>query len=366
MYDQLSTLPVELIHKILDYVPTFDILTSVWLINKRLRTVSLAYPRFRLELTCSFDKKKIFYQLCTQLVNISSQVVSLALYDLEDETIPDKISYFFGRSNTFNSTFSHLQSLHLSHVNYNVWDSIKTQLVSLVALTATSTNYGIYEEPQTPSFASIILMDLFNFSPSLKRLSLATIDYPYPIATIDPSRTLTASSLDLTFCQNMDIRKPLDLYSFQSNFWLVEKKWYVTHDYCIDTNYALLYSNPYILDSYPFYDMKGTLVTESTDPDPTSFPFVNEFYIPDSKSLNTTLLRRCTHVCYLSATTVDLNQNFRCRFTTMYLNSTIITSLCIDNMQEETLVDVTVQLMHTLPSLRSLRASVMILKLLLA
>ncbi|CAM2721114.1 unnamed protein product [Rotaria socialis] len=222
MYDQLSTLPVELIHKILDYVPTFDILTSVWLINKRLRTVSLAYPRFRLELTCSFDKKKIFYQLCTQLVNISSQVVSLALYDLEDETIPDKISYFFGRSNTFNSTFSHLQSLHLSHVNYNVWDSIKTQLVSLVALTATSTNYGIYEEPQTPSFASVILMDLFNFSPSLKRLSLATIDYPYPIATIDPSRTLTASSLEYVdlSCIEIDLKSLFSitpaLHSFTS------------------------------------------------------------------------------------------------------------------------------------------------------
>src|ERR1700730_11687753 len=104
MSDQLSKLPVELINKILDDVSTFDILTSVCLVNKRLRIVSFAYPRFRLDLTRSFSKKKQFGKLCTQLVYLSSQVVSLMLSNEDDTTIPAKIAYFCSRSITVNST----------------------------------------------------------------------------------------------------------------------------------------------------------------------------------------------------------------------------------------------------------------------
>jgi len=192
MSDQLSKLPVELINKILDDVSTFDILTYVCLVNKRLRTVSLAYPRFRLDLNrFSFNKKRQFDKLCTQLVYLSSQIASLTLTNEDDATIPAKIAYLFSRSITVNSTFSSLHSLSLSHVDHTIWDSIKARLTSFIALTSISINFITDMKASTPLFASIILMELLFFSSSLKRLSLNTFfNYPPVMATIDPSRTL--------------------------------------------------------------------------------------------------------------------------------------------------------------------------------
>src|SRR5689334_11229734 len=103
MSDPFSKLPVELIHKILDDVSTFDILTSVCFLNKHFRIVSLAYPRFRLDFTRSFNKKKQFDKLCTQLVSLSSQIISLTLSNVDDAFIPTKITYLFSRSITVNS-----------------------------------------------------------------------------------------------------------------------------------------------------------------------------------------------------------------------------------------------------------------------
>ena len=72
MTDYLSNLPVELIHKIYDNIPSFDILGSLCLVNKRLRLISLTYPRFRLDF--SYLKKKRHFDLfCAQLTSISSR-----------------------------------------------------------------------------------------------------------------------------------------------------------------------------------------------------------------------------------------------------------------------------------------------------
>jgi hypothetical protein len=469
MSDQLSKLPVELINKILDDVSTFDILTCVCLVNKRLRTVSLAYPRFRLDLNRSFKKKRQFDKLCTQLVYLSSQIVSLTLSNENDATIPAKIAYLFSRSIAVNSTFSSLHSLNLSHVDRCIWDSIKVRLTSFIALTSISISFITDKKASTPLFASIILMELLFFTPSLKRLSLNTFFNYLPVmATIDPSRTLKASSIEylsldnigidlkslfavtpalvslistvdysqliknidqqpsanlrrlsitfdhvtldkierllssmihltdftlvgdkvqqdmangdrwaqllntittfkfkFSFCKNAFIQKPLDLYSFHTSFWLVEKKWYVTHDWCIDTSCSLLYSNPYCLEWYPFNDMIGTFVTESTGPELTSFPHVEHLDVSQYLLVNNTLLRRCTHVYSLRLSATNLDNIRTWHYATTYLDLTKITYLAIDTMDIGTSSELTVQLVYGLPSLRSLWVSVTILRLLL-
>jgi hypothetical protein len=285
-------------------------------------------------------------------------------------------------------------------------------LTSFIALTSISINFITDKEASTPLFASIILMELLFFSSSLKRLSLGKFNYPPDMATIDPSRTLTASSIEhlslynigidlkslfavtpalvsltstvdysqliknidqqpsanlqrlsitfdnvtldkierllssmthlthftlvadnvqkdmangdrwaqllsttttfqfkFSFCKNAFIQKPLDLHSFHTSFWLVEKKWYVTHDCCIDSRYSLLYSNPYCLDWYPFDDMIGTFVTESTGPELTSFFHVKHLDVSQRLLVNNTLFRRCTHVYSLGLTATNFNQS---------------------------------------------------------
>ncbi len=83
MSDYLTTLPAELIHQILDYIPATDIFLSVCFVNKRLRSTSLTYPRFHLNLNCTdtLIKKNQFDTICTQLRNSTSQIVSLTLFD---------------------------------------------------------------------------------------------------------------------------------------------------------------------------------------------------------------------------------------------------------------------------------------------
>jgi len=57
MTDYLTHLPIELIHKIFNDVPSFDILTYVYLVNKRLHLVSLSYRRFQFDFSCLKTKK---------------------------------------------------------------------------------------------------------------------------------------------------------------------------------------------------------------------------------------------------------------------------------------------------------------------
>ncbi len=177
--------------------------------------------------------------------------------------------------------------------------------------------------------------------------------------------TITIFTFKFTFCQNAFILKPLDLRSFETNFWLVEKKWFVTHDWCIDTHYSLLYSNPYCLGLYPFNEMIGTFVTESTGPELSSFVHVKHLDVSHGLLVNNMLLRRCTQVNSLGMSATNLTENLSWRHATTYLDLTKITCLAIDVIDMGTSSDATVQLVYGLSSLRSLRVSVTIFRLLL-
>ena len=468
MSDQLSDLPVELIHQILDGISTFDILTHVSFVNKRLRSISLQYHRFRFDLTRSFNKKRQFEQHCTQLFHVSSQVVSLALANSDDATMPAKIACFFSQFMSINITFSILRVLSLSHVDHDIWQSFNARRSSFVALRSVSLSCVNDEECVTPLFISTILTELLFFSSLLDHLSLRTFYYPPPSATIDSLRMWDKSSIKILTLDNIQIdwqsllsvtpllqsytstvdcssslpnihllppvhlqrlsitvdnillasierllslieslthftliaenvgvewtdgdrwarllknitvfkfhftflryslgRKPLDLQSFQTSFWLVEKKWYVTHDWCIEWGHALLYSNPYCLDWYPFDDMKGTFITASTSPEPMSFLPVKHLSTCEWSPSNNVLLHRCRHVHDLSVTAACLDNCLSWRYVFIQLNTAIITSLVIDTSTIGTSTGAAVQEMCSLPAVKSLRVSVSILKTLL-
>lgn len=137
MIDYLSDLPVELFEKILDDIPSFDILSSLCLVNKGLRSLSLNYSRFQINFNC-LKKKKKFNSFYVYLSPLSSRIVAISLSDSNDDTLPNKIDYFFLQLNITHHTFTNLRSLTLSHVDHDMWRSIKTYVKSFVSLTVLS------------------------------------------------------------------------------------------------------------------------------------------------------------------------------------------------------------------------------------
>ena len=156
-----------------------------------------------------------------------------------------------------------------------------------------------------------------------------------------------------------------NLQSFQTNFWLLEKKWYVTFDSCDLGLQSLLYSNPFCLGWYPFFDMVDTFVTKSTCPEPTSFPHVTELDTAYFSSLSEVLLRRCTNLHALSIHTARLQCSLKWQDLIAVLNTSAITCVSLDTIAMTTSISATIQLLNILPSVRTLRASVNILKRLL-
>ena len=469
MSDPLSLLPVEIIHRILDEISTCDILTHVCFVSQRLRAISLHYPRFRFDLTCSFNtKRRQFAKNCAQLVHFSSQVVSLTLANDEDATIPVRITHFFSQFTSTDTNFSNLRSLSLSHVDLGVWQSFKASSSSFFALTSISISFIDNDQSVTPMFISTAVTELLLFSSSLHYLSLKAYIYPPDRVTIDPSRASTTSSIThltlgnidvdfhsllpvtpllqcfsssvkcsqivhnihlmasvhlqrlsinvdgivlakietllssmkhlthfalmadrvdkewadggkwarmltrittfkfiFTFHSNAFSRQSFDLQSFQTRFWLAEKKWFVTFDSCIQRHRSLLYSHPYCLNWYAFYDMIGTFVTKSTSPEPTSFPHVPQLAAVDWLSMSNTLLRRCTHLNKLSINAARLECSLNWRDLIVELNTSTITWVSLHTIEIPTSIDATVELLCSLPSVRTLRVSVSLLKMLL-
>ncbi|CAF3447372.1 unnamed protein product [Rotaria sp. Silwood1] len=195
MMDYLTTLPVELIHKILDYVPTFDILSTVLFINKRFRSVSMAYTRFRPNFTCmvtSINKSQFDY-ICNQLLNLTSQIVSLTLFDKDDPMTPIKNDLFFSRFSNIDITFSNLRSLTLTYINYDTWCLFKTRVpLSIVILSIHLVHNHRSIDSSTTSY---VLCELLFFSLSLERLSLKMSNYSNDMIIIHHQTPTILSSI---------------------------------------------------------------------------------------------------------------------------------------------------------------------------
>jgi hypothetical protein len=176
MSDYLTTLPVELIYKILENVPLVDILSSVCLVNKRLRSISLIYPRSHLDFSCvdtSMDKSK-FDSICTQMLCSTSQVVSLTLFDKDDLMTSTKNDLFFSRFKIIDTTFPNLRVLTLTYITYRTWCLFKTRFPPLIMtlfinLYLSGSNCNAY---LCTTEASDILNGLLFLSPLLQRLSV--------------------------------------------------------------------------------------------------------------------------------------------------------------------------------------------------
>lgn len=159
--------------------------------------------------------------------------------------------------------------------------------------------------------------------------------------------------------------EPLNLQSFQTNFWLLEKQWYVTFDSCVHGFQSLLYSAPYCLGCYPFRDMTGTFATKSTGPEQTSFLHATELKVVDCLSTDEALLRRCAKLNALGINAARLQCSFKWPDLIPLLNTSTITCVTLDTVAMTTSIDATVHLLNILPSVRSLRVSVSLLKRLL-
>lgn len=195
MSDYLTTLPAELIHKIMDDVSTTDILLSICLVNKRLRAVSLAYPRFQPNFSDDniLINKNQFDCICTQLLPSISQIASLTLFDKYDQMTPVKNTLFFSRFNHADTTFSNLRSLTLTYITYDEWNLFKTRLPS--CLKTLSINLVGIDSSECSLTVAAILNELLFFSSSLQRLSVKTNNYANDNIKIRPPNPTILSSI---------------------------------------------------------------------------------------------------------------------------------------------------------------------------
>ena len=195
MSDYLTKLPTELIHKILDDVSTFDIFLSISLVNRRLRSVSLAYPRLQVNfdlVTTSMNKNQ-FDSICTQLRRSISHIVSLTLFEKDDPTTPTKNALFFSRFCYIDSTFSNLRSLTLTYINYDTWCLFKARLpLSIVTISIELIHTETYANSST---ISAILHELLLFSPSLKHLSIKMRTNVKDMVKIRPESPFMSSAI---------------------------------------------------------------------------------------------------------------------------------------------------------------------------
>ncbi len=205
MLDYLTTLPVELIHKILDNVPSLDIFSSVCFVNKRPRSISLTYPRFQLNFSCmntSMNKSQ-FDSICTQLLYSTSQVVSLILFDEDDLMTFTKNAFFFSRFSIIDRTFSNLRSLTLTSIKYDTWCLFKTRFPPLIVTFFIHLFYsGILSSLPT---ASAALSELLFLSPSLQRLTVKMDDFMDDNVKIHPPNSAMSSSVQYFYLDYVTI-----------------------------------------------------------------------------------------------------------------------------------------------------------------
>lgn len=182
--DYLTTLPVELIYKILDNVPTFDIFLSLFLVNKRLRSVATAYECFQPNFTSVVTKinKTQFDFICTQLIRLSSQIISLTLFDKNDPLTPTKNAFFFLRISYMNGKFSNLHSLNLTYIDYDTWYLFKARLPLTIKKLSIHLVYN--GGPNSAFFTSETLCEFLFFSPLLEYLSIKMSNYSENLVTL--------------------------------------------------------------------------------------------------------------------------------------------------------------------------------------
>ncbi|CAF4085932.1 unnamed protein product [Rotaria sordida] len=172
MSDDLSELPVELLHMILNHLTMTDILTSLCFVNKHFYTICLTYPSFHFDFSLSAKKKEQFDLVCARLPNISSQIRSLIFFNQCDPVMDFKVARFFSKLDTTNGTLSKLHSITLHPINFETWRLINDRLTLLPSLLSLSINSINLNDVLDISIVSKLLNDLLCNSATLKRLAV--------------------------------------------------------------------------------------------------------------------------------------------------------------------------------------------------
>ena len=209
----MNTLPVELIHQILDDVPMFDIFFSMCLVNKRLRSICLNYPRFEANFSSMVTtmKKNEFDYICTLLRRSISQIVLLILFDKTDPLTPSKNELFFCRFNYIDQTFGNFRSLTLAYITYNTWCLFQCRLSSfLIKLSIHIVHSG--ELCASQMVTSDVLSELLFHSSSLKDLSVKMSNYSKKKVSILPQNPVALSSVQYFRLEDITI-DPLSLFA---------------------------------------------------------------------------------------------------------------------------------------------------------
>ncbi|CAF1156845.1 unnamed protein product [Rotaria sordida] len=143
----------------------------------------------------------------------------------------------------------------------------------------------------------------------------------------------------------------IDLDSFRTQFWLEEKKWYVTYDQGTDMYLSFLYTNPYFKDyQCPYVYGKKTLI-ESTGLEPTTYPYAKNLFFNTELSMPEIYLRRMT---YADTLIIENNFNNSLEYITSFIDLSRITNFIQRGLETKVLNNKFVEILYNLPHLRSL------------
>ncbi|CAF3897218.1 unnamed protein product [Rotaria sordida] len=345
MTDYLSNLPIELIDKILNDVPSFDILKSLCL-DLLFISSSLKY-------------------LCLHLVNFHD----ISRIDLRGEQISSIENLILGNI-----------SMNLSHI-YSITPSLRTLDTTINPYYFNCTEH--FFPPQQLRQLSIKLFHGFRFS-TIERLlyqmtslvQLTIIAYNIYNSEIDGvaweqilTNIITFKFL-FRFHEKTWNQEPIGLEMFSTPFWLENKHWHIQYDRCTVSGFSLLYTTPYIDDTYPWEYIKGPIITKSPGPQILSFPNINHLLVTSTSPTNTEILYRFTKLQQLFVK--DIGKSFYVLLNDIvpYIDISNITEFSInshfpiDSHYSKLSGDFIVKFLFTMSHLRSISVPIDFLKLL--
>jgi hypothetical protein len=205
MLDYLTTLRAELIHKILDNVPSLDILSSLCFANKRIRSISLAYRHIQLTFSCvdTLMEKDQFDSVCTQLLYSTSRNVFLTLFDEDDAMMPVKNALFLSCIIITDRTCPKLRSLTLTYTTYDTWYLFRTRLPPLIVALSIELSYSGMLTCLPTTY--VILSELLFLSPALQHLSAKMAGFMDGKLKIRPRNTALLSSFQYFHLEFVEI-----------------------------------------------------------------------------------------------------------------------------------------------------------------
>lgn len=161
----LLDLPVEILHRIIDYLDVPTIFLSVSKVCVHLRAISHTYNRYQLNFTSI--SKSSFHQICHPIEPMN--ILSLKLSD--DNTTPGQIRLFLSLFQM--DQFTRLSSLALLGI-----DDRDLYKVLHAGITSTLTSFTIHwREAHCPTIESMNLLSLFLHQLNLEKLELKTNSY---------------------------------------------------------------------------------------------------------------------------------------------------------------------------------------------